>query len=87
MLERVADRISYCQTSCACAQIPSPAILGLGAALLTDLRQYTQAAGTRPKVSNVSAWRIQACGEKRFPRTMIDFAPLLRAFACARRRR
>jgi hypothetical protein len=55
-------------------------------ARLTDRRQYTQAAGTRSKVSRCFRGILEVVrGRWLAGRTMIYFAPLLGAFVCARR--
>ena len=53
-------------------------------AKLTDRRQYTQAAGTRSKVSRCFKKILDvARGRWRAGHTMVYFAPLLGTFACA----
>jgi hypothetical protein len=77
---KVQDRISLCQTlriraSSGLALVQRPN------GVRTDRRQYTQAAGTRPRVSGCFKRRTRSCCLAL--RTMIHLAPLLRTLICA----
>ena len=71
------------------AHAPSsrPPLVNKSDGVLTDRRQYTQAAGTRTMISGCLEERIRSCWLTRH--TMVHFAPLLRSrtVACPRENR
>jgi hypothetical protein len=78
---QVPDRISLCQTYLRIGACTKAALVLQPNAVLTDRRQYTQAAGTRSKISRCFRERPRSCWVA--VHTMVYFAPLLGAFVCA----